>query len=100
MCKRISGEVELKDVLTIHLYLRDLGEWSSSTIISFPEVCELMLIELTTNYEFALAGTYLTQLEALDPDEGVNAEITYRLETTPQSTWFDINENSGLITTA
>ena len=41
----------------------------------------------------------MAQLQATDPDEGINAEVTYSLATTNQSNWFTINEDSGLITT-
>lgn len=50
-------------------------------------------------YSTLVAGTFVMQLEAKDADEGLNAEVTYRLQVGPQSFWFDVNENSGVITT-
>ena len=37
------------------------------------------------------------QVEAKDADEGVNAEVTYKF--TREDPWFDINPETGLITT-
>ncbi|XP_071949334.1 protein dachsous-like [Antedon mediterranea] len=49
--------------------------------------------------EVADPGTFVTQVQATDADAGINAQITYSITTGPQSNWFHIDPNSGLVTT-
>lgn len=50
--------------------------------------------------ELAPPGTYVAGITATDEDSGVNAQIYYAFVTGNDYGWFDINSNSGLITTS
>lgn len=49
--------------------------------------------------ELAPPGTYVAGITATDEDTGVNAQIFYAIVTGNERQWFEINSESGLITT-
>lgn len=49
--------------------------------------------------ELAPPGTYVAGITATDEDSGVNAQIYYAFVSGNEQRWFDINSESGLITT-
>lgn len=49
--------------------------------------------------ELAPLGTYVAGITATDEDTGVNAQIFYEIVSGNERQWFDINSESGLITT-
>ncbi|XP_066141158.1 cadherin-related tumor suppressor isoform X1 [Euwallacea fornicatus] len=49
--------------------------------------------------ELAPPGTYVAGITATDEDTGVNAEIFYAFVSGNENQWFQINQNTGLITT-
>lgn len=49
--------------------------------------------------ELAPPGTYVAGITASDEDSGVNAQIYYAFVSGNKHNWFDINSESGLITT-
>ncbi|XP_037003474.2 LOW QUALITY PROTEIN: protocadherin gamma-B4-like [Artibeus jamaicensis] len=57
---------------------------------------ELYRVSLLEN---VFPGTTVTQVMATDPDEGVNAEITFSFTEAGQITQFDLNSTTGEITT-
>ncbi|CAF4939281.1 unnamed protein product, partial [Rotaria socialis] len=44
-----------------------------------------------------LANTFLTQIEAFDPDSGENGRLTYEIETNDTSLPFYIDSNTGML---
>nr|XP_022911091.1 cadherin-related tumor suppressor [Onthophagus taurus] len=49
--------------------------------------------------ELAPSGTYVAGIKATDEDTGVNAQIFYAFVSGNEERWFDINPQSGLVTT-
>lgn len=65
-----------------------------------PPIFDLPLYHATI-IEASEPGTPVKQVHATDADEGINAQIIYRIspEGTDYSDWFEINPMSGLVTT-
>nr|CAB3236337.1 protocadherin-16-like Dachsous [Phallusia mammillata] len=109
VCVEGALDRETQDSYHLTLNATDLGSPPQVASVSFtvtitdfndnPPEFEDQLYERELSEE-AFPGTFVIQLEATDRDLGSNAEVTYRFHTSEQSDWFDINEDSGLITTA
>ncbi|XP_046326847.2 protein dachsous-like [Haliotis rufescens] len=50
-------------------------------------------------HEVAEPGTYVVKVSATDPDDGNNARILYSISDRTPTSWFQIDSNTGLITT-
>uniref|UniRef100_H2ZF81 Cadherin domain-containing protein n=1 Tax=Ciona savignyi TaxID=51511 RepID=H2ZF81_CIOSA len=109
VCVKLKLDRETESLYHITLNAVDFGSPPQSATTSFTITVEdindnpprfpsdLIEIELSQS---AFPGTFVTQLQSTDADIGRNAEVTYRLDGSPQSLWLNINPHSGLITTA
>ena len=98
-----SLDRESRETYTLNLTVADGGTPSLkiSTIVTFtvtdindnpPVLVALTMVDIS---ESAIGGTEVTQVQAFDPDLGVNGEVSYQLT---GSTLFDIDKDSGQIT--
>ena len=98
-----SLDRESRETYTLNLTVADGGTPSLkiSTIVTFtvtdindnpPVLVALTMVDIS---ESAIGGTEFTQVQAFDPDLGVNGEVSYQLT---GSTLFDIDKDSGQIT--